>query len=114
MVILAFLSDVVNEPLKFRRMVTDFERSHPRQIEHVGVVEGVVRLLRAGNAGVVLFLVIHQAQVQYAHSVELQRGANHQGALLGGSEVVVAVGVEAQGQRVILDQPGALRQVEHA
>ncbi|MCY1421447.1 hypothetical protein D9M71_371040 [compost metagenome] len=70
-------------------------------------------MLRAGDAGMVLLAVVEDAQVEHGGAVELHGRADHQGALLRRGQVVVAAGVEAEGQRVVLHQPGAQRQVEH-
>ncbi|MNP42952.1 hypothetical protein D3C76_1367450 [compost metagenome] len=113
-IVLALFPDVVDEALELGVVVAELEGFQPGQVDHVGGVEGVVRMLGAGDARMVLLAVVHQAQVEHSGAVELQGRAEHQSALLGRGQVVVAAGVEAEGEGVVLDQAGAQRLVEHA
>src|SRR5690606_38341884 len=71
-VIVPLTSNMINEDLKLRGMVSNVQGAQPCQVDIVFAVKRHFFVFGTRDAGLVLFLVIKKAEVEYVYGIELQ------------------------------------------
>ncbi|MNZ45104.1 hypothetical protein D3C78_627460 [compost metagenome] len=112
-IVLALRGFVTGKPVKLERYLAKLEGISPGQMHHIIGIELDVLGFTRGQAAVIPFHGIQQAQVQITGYIEFKRRAYQQLTFAGGEVVVLVVQFDTAGQRDVLDRAVAQGTIEH-